>query len=532
MWICPVLGVTSAGDGGTVSRLHSSRVKMAATPKAAPAKVAVRVKAKAVQHHPLTRSRRGGKPSASKAVIKPTTTPKAAPSIKAQPKAKAAAPTAAEAKAKTASGSVTSETVPSATVQPTAEARRQLRPRPRRRPSRRRARTRMDFVQNAVRIAKTTHPRATLMSSEQLARVSELLPQSDPTAIGNLPEGFMGFEAAIVPIVEALEGDREEAAAGPSRRRLSVEGWFSAFVEDALATHLKHVGKVAHGTGPPFKLADDAGVHFFTKEGKQHGTRTHNHQCDTPGCSDQGCCPTECNFSSMVTCAAQVAKGSRSHSHALTDETFNEFAKVGTSRQQTNGRFTLPAPPILLPEAEVVAAEGCATVEQDRADFNRAETLAGRSKAARWACSDAQHLAIFTTDLSTGKRTADVTAAFTADVCKTGAAPVRRTSVCHKTSKVLLLVHPWCVQERPGSILCPIRAVEHCLQVCSESDVHIGSLSNGEGGSVMCSPFLFPFVAKDPITGFPCVTRTRQMRNDVFRDQVGARHHHAVQQLA
>lgn len=150
--------------------------------------------------------------------------------------------------------------------------------------------------------------------------------------------------------------------------------------------------------------------------------------------------------------------------------------------------------------------------------------MAGRSKAARRACSDAQHLAIFATDLSTGKRTADITAALTADVYRTGTTPSRRISVCHKTSKVLLPVHPWCVQERPGSILCPVKAIEHCLQVCTEFDVHIGSLSNGEDGSVRCSPFVFPFIAKDPITGFPCVTRARQMRND----SVGTKWEHAT----
>ena len=542
-------------------------VKKAATPRAVAAKVAVPVIAQATRRS--TRARRGQKAPGSPAT-QSTASRKAAAATAAQPKAKkaktaaptpaaakakpapgsvasetvppgetrpkakkakTAAPTAAAAKAKPAQGSVTSETVPPGETQPKANKATAAAPavaKAETKPAAGSAPTQMEFVENAVRVATMIdaprYPEATLMSLEQLKRASKLLPQSDLTAIGNLPEDFMGFEAAIAPIIEGLDSGRDEAVAGPSRAP-TIDERFATFCGAAQAVHLgTPLGKMRQGAGPPFRLTDDAGVRFFTGEGARYGTRTHNHQCDTPGCSDQACCPKEYNFSSIVTYAAKLAKGSSLHGHVFTNETFKKFVKAGTSRQQTNGRFSLPAPPILLPDAEQIAAEGYAAVEQHRADYSQATTMAGRAKAARRACSDAQHLAIFAIDLSTGKRTADITAALTADVYKTGATPSRRISVYHKTSKILLPVHPWCVQERPGSLLCPVETIERYLQVCTEFDVHIGSLSNGEGGSVMCSPFMFPFIAKDPITGFPCVTRTRQMRND----SVGTKWEHAT----
>ena len=426
------VGATAA-EGNAVARLYSSKVKMAASPKAAARKVTVRAKAATVG--PSASSRNGGKASGAKAAVRLL----APPTTRSRAKnAKTAAPPAAET-AKPASGSSAAGGVPSAAAPPEAEkvtaAVTPTVAMAEAEPARGTTPARMDYVQNTVQAAKKlTQPAVALLSSAQLARVSELLPESDLTTIGNLPEGFMGFEAAIAPIIEAPEGGRSATAAGPSRAP-TIQERFARCCEEASAPHRESIGKMKQGTGSIFRLADDAGERFFVEEGAKHGTRTNNHQCDTPGCSDQGCCPIEYNFSSIVTHAALLAKDFPAHGHVFVNGTFKRFVKAGTSRQQTNGRFSLPAPPILLPDAEVIAAEGYATEEQDCADYDRATTMATRAKAARQACSNAQCLAIFATDLSTGKRTADITAALTADVYRTGVTPVRRISVYHKTSK-------------------------------------------------------------------------------------------------
>ena len=363
------------------------------------------------------------------------------------------------------------------------------------------------FAQEAIGVARDQAAPRPLIASSNLARIAVLLPDADTAALGNLPEEFMGYGEAIEQILSAGKPGRAE----------TIQLRFTDFIErEQAAFASQRSDKMKLGTSSNFRLADDAAVIFFNEQGVKHGSRTHNHQCGHAGCVDQKCCPLEYNFSTVETYADRLAADAlfEEHAHVFSNKLFKKHVRDGVKRQQTDGRHPLPAPPVLLPHAECIAHEGYSAVQQSFDSFYGPEvSLKEQGQHAWQACRDAQHLAVMATDLGTGKRTADITSSLTKDFYRTGSKPGRKFTVCHRTSKITLPVHPWCVREMPDSVLCPVAAIEHYLATCREFGVHIGPVSNGQDGKTPCSPFLFPFITKDPATGFPVVTDNRAMRN-------------------
>lgn len=362
------------------------------------------------------------------------------------------------------------------------------------------------FAQETIGVARGQAAPRPLIAPSNLARVAVLLPDADTAALGNLPEEFMGYGEAI-----------EQILSGKPGRASTIELRFADFVEREQAAFAgQRSEKMKLGTSSNFRLADNAAVIFFTEQGVAHGSRTHNHQCGHTGCVDQKCCPLEYNFSTVEAYADRLAADAlfEEHAHVFSNKIFKKHVREGVKRQQTDGRHPLPAPPVLLPHAEYIAHEGYSAVKQSFDSFYGPDvSLKEQAQYAWQACRDAQHLAVMTTDLGTGKRTADITSSLTKDFYRTGSKPGRKITVCHRTSKITLPVHPWCVREMPDSVLCPVAAIEHYLATCREFGVHIGPVSSGQEGKTPCSPFFFPFITKDPKTGFPVVTDNRSMRN-------------------
>ena len=363
------------------------------------------------------------------------------------------------------------------------------------------------FAQETIGTARDQPASRPLITPSSLDQIAVLLPDADTVALGNLPEDFMGCGGAIEQILSV----------GKPGRAKSIQLRFAEFVERERAVFANQRSeKMKLGTSSYFRLADDAAVTFFTEQGVVHGSRTHNHQCGHAGCTEQKCCPLEYNFSTVESYADRLAADTlfEEHAHVFSNKIFKKHVREGVKRQQTDGRHPLPAPPVLLPHAECIAHEGYSAVKQSWDSFYGPDvSLKEQGQYAWQACRDAQHLAVMATDLGTGKRTADVTSALTKDFYRTGSKPGRKFTVCHRTSKITLPVHPWCVREMPDSVLCPVAAIEHYLATCREFGVHIGPASSGQNGKTPCSPFLFPFITKDPETGFPVVTDSRVMRN-------------------
>jgi len=330
-----------------------------------------------------------------------------------------------------------------------------------------------------------------------------MLQVADTSTLFNLPEDFMGFQEAIEPVLAATNAAKQGA---PSRTRPKpIEDRFADFVDRERASW----------SGPsPFALADSAAAQFFDEQGALHGTRTVNHQCGREFCEDTACCKIEYNFGTIQTYADRLAADPRFEAWTAIfgSQVFNRHMREGAKRQQTDGRFPLPAPPILEGDAEAIAAEGRSAVFQHQASFSTAGTDAAAADAAFRCCRDAQALVMFTFDLATGRRAHDIASTQTKDVFITGSTPARKVVVMNKTAKVLLPASVYTVREQSNSDLCPVAALDNYLAVTREYGVHIGPVSNGDDDTTLCSPYLFPFLVKDSSSGYPVVTPSRAKR--------------------
>ena len=332
------------------------------------------------------------------------------------------------------------------------------------------------------------------------SKVVALLGDADTSVLLNLPATFNGFKEAIAPVF-GRAGD--------------IKARFRGYVEEQSAVWSRqNPDKRPKDSDTSFKLPNEAAEHFFRTIGADHGSRTKNYACDKDGCSEQSCCPKEYNFSTISTYAERLAADAEFANHAgiFTSKAFKAYVRAGETRQQTCGRGSLPAAPILLPHAEAVVAEAKASIVQARADFQHATDTKGRAQAAYNAVRGASCKAVFVVDLCTGKRAADITSTLSADVIFTGTGNHRKIAAYNRTNKVLLPVRPWMVDARPTSILCPIKAIDEYLAVCREFGVNIGKLCNGDKGSTLSSCYFFPFISKDK-HGYPCVTNNRAGRS-------------------
>ena len=332
------------------------------------------------------------------------------------------------------------------------------------------------------------------------SKVVALLGNVDTSVLLNLPATFNGFKEAIAPVFGRAD---------------DIKVRFRGYVEEQRAVWSRqNPDKRPEGSATTFKLPNEAAEHFFRAIGATHGSRTKNYTCDKDDCTEQSCCPQEYNFSTVSTYAERLAADAEFTDHAgiFTSKAFKAYVRTGETRQQTCGRGSLPAAPILLPHAEAVVAEAKASIVQARADFQQAADTKGRAQAAYNAVRGASCKAVFVVDLCTGKRAADITSTLSADVIFTGTGNHRKIAAYNRTNKVLLPVRPWMVDARPTSILCPIKAIDEYLAVCREFGVPIGKLCNGDGGTTPCSCYFFPFISKDKY-GYPCVTNNRAGRS-------------------
>ena len=357
-----------------------------------------------------------------------------------------------------------------------------------------------------LKAAKASAPTgARMFSPECQAKVAAMLGDADTTALFNLPETFNGFEEAIAPVLG---------------RAVDVKARFRRFVaEQREAWSRGNPEKRPQGSSQTFALPNTAAGHFFNMIGTTHGSRTKSYTCDVEGCTEQHCCPKEYNFSTITTYAERLAADSEfaEHANIFSSKEFKAYVRAGETRQQTCGRGSLPAPPILLPDAEAIVMEARSYITQARADFHSATDTKGKALAAYNAVRGASCKAVFAVDLCTGKRAADITSTLSKDVLFTGTGNRRKIAAYNRTNKVLLPVRPWMVDARPNSVLCPIKAMDEYLAVCCEFGVPIGKLSNGENDTTPCSCYLFPFISKDE-HGYPCVTNARTGRNGFKAD--------------
>ena len=226
-------------------------------------------------------------------------------------------------------------------------------------------------------------------------RLRKSLPDQDISGLLQLPQDCLSLGDVLAPLVSQT----------PTANPKSIESRFDNFL--AVEAH-----KLAEVFG-----ADDSRspsvpsprpslglvVSFFTAEGQAHGSRTHSHQCDDSGCIRQSCCPKEYNMSSVESYAARLALRFPDFAPVLHGKDFKKYIRDGLSRQQTDGRHSLPAPPMLQPHAEATTLEGYASVKKHNATFLESRGRA-RADAAFHACRDAQDLARFTADLASGAR--------------------------------------------------------------------------------------------------------------------------------
>ena len=277
------------------------------------------------------------------------------------------------------------------------------------------------------------------------SKVVALLGNVDTSVLLNLPATFNGFKEAIAPVFGRAD---------------DIKVRFRGYVEEQRAVWSRqNPDKRPEGSATTFKLPNEAAEHFFRAIGATHGSRTKNYTCDKDDCTEQSCCPQEYNFSTVSTYAERLAADAEFTDHAgvFTSKAFKAYVRTGETRQQTCGRGSLPAAPILLPHAEAVVAEAKASIVQARADFEQASDTKGRAQAAYNAVRGASCKAVFVVDLCTGKRAADITSTLSADVIFTGTGNHRKIAAYNRTNKVLLPVRPWMVDARPNSILCPTK---------------------------------------------------------------------------
>ena len=307
----------------------------------------------------------------------------------------------------------------------------------------------IDIIDGVVRQARTGPPRGRLIHQSLADRVAELLPGADAVATAtllNLPTDFLGFAQLLEPVLT----DKVDKASSAGSRPGPISVRFADFVERE-----RTIFHSAEGAEASFVLPDTAAVQFFTEQGARHGSRTVNHQCGRDECNDQSCCLTEHNMSSVQTYGEQLAAISQfaDHAHVFRGKIFAKFLSDGAKRQQTDGRFQTPAPPILEHDAEVISAEGSAVVAQHRAAFGVATLDTAAATASFHACRDAQGHAMFLFDLATGRRAHDIASTQTKDVYIVGKAPTRELVVMHKTAKVLMPASVYSVREQADPVL-------------------------------------------------------------------------------
>lgn len=331
-------------------------------------------------------------------------------------------------------------------------------------------------------------------------RLRDLLPGQDISALIQLPRGYLSLDDTLAPLVSQT----------PSVSHKSIEARFDNFLAvqaHKLAEVFGQGDSADPSPGPSLELV----ISFFATEGQTHGSRTHSHQCDDSGCILQSCCPKEYNMSTVESYAARLALHFPDFAPVLHGKGFKKYIREGLSRQQTDGRHSLPAPPILQPHAEAVSLEGYASVKKHGAAFRSSKGRA-RADAAFHACRDAQDLARFAADLASGARANDISAALTKDLYFAGSGTERRFSVMSRTAKVLVPAKVWSFRSRPDSVLDPVRALNHYIETCATFGVPIGTICNGDDGAPMCSPYIFPWISQDPTSGFPMVTNRRPKR--------------------
>ena len=333
------------------------------------------------------------------------------------------------------------------------------------------------------------------------SRLRDLLPDQDISALLQLPRGYLSLDDTLAPLVSQT----------PSVSPKSVEARFDNYLAVQAHKMSEVFGSGDPPSGPSPQPSLELVISFFAAEGQLHGSRTRSHQCDDPGCTRQSCCPKEYNVSTVESYAARLAVRFPDFATVLHGKGFKKYIREGLSRQQTDGRHSLPAPPTLQPHAEALALEGYASVRKHGATF-RATKGRARADAAFHACRDAQDLARFAADLASGARANDISAALTKDLYFSGSGSERRFSVMSRTAKVLVPAKVWSFSSRQDSVLDPVRALDHYIDTCAKFGVPIGKICNGDDGAPMCSPYLFPWICQDPDSGFPIVTNRRPKR--------------------
>ena len=243
-------------------------------------------------------------------------------------------------------------------------------------------------------------------------------------------------------------------------------------------------------------------VSFFTAEGQAHGSRTRSHPCDDSGCTLQSCCPKEYNMSSIESYAARLALRFPDFAPVLHGKDFKKYIRDGLSRQQTDGRHSLPAPPTLQPHAEATTLEGYASVKKHNTTFLGSRGRA-RADAAFHACRDARDLARFTTDLASGARANDISAALTKDLCFAGSGSERRFSVMSRTAKVLVPAKAWSFSSHPDSVFDAVRALDHYITTCAKYGCRQARHATATTAPLCAAPTSSRGSARTPTRVFP-----------------------------